>query len=126
MLTALFAIALVAFLAVTGLTHVYYAQRDHLGNRWSARGSAELNAGHYGAAVNDFRAALLYSRDNYSYQLSLARIIHVFGDTKGLVMVQSRCLRGFETNRRPSRERAYHNTVCSVPWNLFASGGREV
>jgi tetratricopeptide (TPR) repeat protein len=75
MLTALFAIALVAFLAVTGLTHVYYAQRDHLGSRWSARGSAELNAGHYGAAVDDFRGALIYSRDNYSYQLSLAEAL---------------------------------------------------
>jgi tetratricopeptide (TPR) repeat protein len=74
-LTLLFAVALVAFLAVTGLTHVYHAQRDHLGTRWYARGSAELNAGHYGAAVNDFRAALLYSRDNYSYQLNLAEAL---------------------------------------------------
>ena len=74
-LTLLFAIALVAFLAVTGLTHVYYAQRDHLGTRWYARGSAELSTGHYGAAVNDFRAALLCSRDNYSYQLNLAEAL---------------------------------------------------
>lgn len=35
MVATLFAVALVAFLAVTGLTHVYYAQRDHLGSRWS-------------------------------------------------------------------------------------------
>lgn len=72
MLTMLFAIALVAFLAVTGLSRVYYAQREHLGNRWFSRGSAELSAGHYAGAVGDFRAALLYSRDNYSYQLNLA------------------------------------------------------
>lgn len=63
--------ALVTFVAVTGLSHVFYAQRRHLGSRWSARGSAELSAGHYGAAVSDFRAALLYSRDDYSYQLGL-------------------------------------------------------
>ena len=48
----------------------------------------------------------------------LARIIHIFGDTKGLFMVQSRCLRGSETNRRPLRERAYHNTACPLPGNF--------
>src|SRR5271166_685696 len=50
--------------------------------------------------------------------LALTWIIHVFGDRKGLLMVQSRCLRGFDTNRRPFRERAYHNTACSLPGNF--------
>jgi tetratricopeptide (TPR) repeat protein len=74
-LTVLFATALVFFLMVTGISHVYYAQQEHLGNRWFARGSAELNAGHYGGAVSDFRAALRYSRDNYSYQFNLAEAL---------------------------------------------------
>src|SRR5215831_1408091 len=37
---------------------------------------------------------------------SLARIMHVFRDTKSLFMVQSRCLGGFETKKRLSLERA--------------------
>ena len=38
------------------------------------------------------------------YRAALARIVHDFEDTKSLFMVQSRCRRGFETNRRLSRE----------------------
>jgi tetratricopeptide (TPR) repeat protein len=75
MLAVLSALAVVFFLAVTGLSHVYAAQREALGNRWFSRGSTELNASHFGGAVSDFRAALLYSRDNYSYQLNLAEAL---------------------------------------------------
>ena len=75
LLAVLSALAVIFFLAVTGLSHVYRAQQEHLGNRWSARGRAEFNAGHYGTAVSDFRAALIYSRDNYSYQFNLAEAL---------------------------------------------------
>lgn len=75
LLTVLFALAVALFLVVTGLSHVYHAQQESLGNRWFTRGSSEFNAGHYGAAVSDFRAALLYSRDNYSYQFGLAEAL---------------------------------------------------
>ncbi len=50
-----------------------------------------------------------------SFYHPLTLKIHVFGDRKGLLMVQSRCLRGFDTNRRPFRERAYHNTAFLFP-----------
>jgi tetratricopeptide (TPR) repeat protein len=67
--------AVLSFLAVTGLSHVYYAQRQFLGNRWFARGTADLKARHFEAATAEFRNALLYSRDNYSYQLNLAEAL---------------------------------------------------
>jgi tetratricopeptide (TPR) repeat protein len=75
MLTVLSALAVVFFLGVTGLSRIYRAQQERLGNRWFTRGRTELDAAHFGGAVSDFRAALLYSRDNYSYQLSLAEAL---------------------------------------------------
>lgn len=81
MLVVLSILALISFLAVTGLSRVYHAQRASLGDRWFSRGVAELNAKQYGAAVTDFRAALLYSRDEYSYQLNLAEALIGLGHT---------------------------------------------
>ena len=75
MLVLLSILAVVFFLSVTGLSRVYHDQRASLGDRWFSRGLADLNAKHYDAAVTDFRAALLYSRDEYSYQLNLAEAL---------------------------------------------------
>jgi len=75
MVGVLFAFAVVFFLAVTGLSHVYHAQQESLGKRWFTRGSTELTAGRFGNSVSDFRAALLYARDDYSYQLNLAEAL---------------------------------------------------
>src|SRR5215467_5700252 len=69
------ALAVAFFLLVTGLSRAYQAQRESLGNRWFQRGMTELSAKRYDAAVTDFRAALLYSRDNYAYQLYLAEAL---------------------------------------------------
>lgn len=75
------ALAIVFFLIVTGLSRLYQSQRQALGNRWFTRGVAELNARNYLPAVSDFRAALLYSRDSYSYQLNLAEALIGEGHT---------------------------------------------
>src|SRR5947209_20409186 len=75
MLGLLTAVSVVFFVAVTGLSHAYEQQRAALGNRWFSRGVADLNAHNYAAAVTDFRAALLYSRDSYAYQLNLAEAL---------------------------------------------------
>lgn len=75
MLGWLTALAIVFFLLVAELTHIYQDQRQSIGNRWFDRGVAELKAERYDAAVSDFRAALLYSRDNYAYQLNLAEAL---------------------------------------------------
>lgn len=63
------------FLAVTGLSRVYFRQRESLGARWFNRGISDLKAKNFDAAVTDFRTALLYSRDDYSYQLNLAEAL---------------------------------------------------
>lgn len=81
MLVLLSILAVAFFLAVTGLSRVYHAQRASLGDRWFSRGVADLNAKHYDAAVTEFRAALLYSRDEYSYQLNLAEALIGLGHT---------------------------------------------
>src|ERR1700722_4664199 len=65
----------ILFLAVAGLPRAYHAQRRALANRWSSRGVVDLNAGRFDRAVTEFRAALLYSRDNYDYQLNLAEAL---------------------------------------------------
>ncbi|MGD0179961.1 MAG: hypothetical protein ABSC15_09125 [Terriglobales bacterium] len=72
-LALLSAMAVLCFLAVGGLSRMYHSQQDALANRWFARGSADLKDAHFDRAVADFRAALLYSRDNYDYQLNLAQ-----------------------------------------------------
>lgn len=74
-LALLSALAVVFFSAVTGLSRAHYTQREALGQRWFSRGVADLNSKRFDAAVTEFRSALLYSRDNYSYQLSLAEAL---------------------------------------------------
>ncbi|MFZ3263629.1 MAG: tetratricopeptide repeat protein [Terriglobales bacterium] len=75
MLALLCIATVVFFVAVTGLSRIYHAQQDSLANRWFSRGVTDLAAHRYGAAVTEFRTALLYSRDDYSYQLNLAEAL---------------------------------------------------
>jgi tetratricopeptide (TPR) repeat protein len=81
MLALLTGLAIVFFLIVTGLTSVYRAQHEALGDRWFQRGVADLNAHRFEPAVMELRAALLYSRDNYTYQLNLAEALIGMGRT---------------------------------------------
>lgn len=74
-LALLSALAVVLFLAVSGLSRIYRAQQGSLGNRWFTRGAAELKDQRFDRAVSDFRTALLYSRDNYTYQFNLAEAL---------------------------------------------------
>jgi tetratricopeptide (TPR) repeat protein len=74
-LVMLLALAVLLFLGVTGLSHVYHAQQKSLGNRWFTRGVTDLKERRFQPAVAEFRTALLYSRDNYSYQLNLAEAL---------------------------------------------------
>jgi tetratricopeptide (TPR) repeat protein len=75
MLAMLAVLAVIFFLAVTGLSRAYQAQRNSLGERWFTRGVADLSAKRFDKAVTEFRAALLYSRDDYPYQLNLAEAL---------------------------------------------------
>jgi tetratricopeptide (TPR) repeat protein len=74
-LVLLSVLAVVFFVAVSGLSRVYHAQQESLGNRWFMRGTADLKEEGFDRAVGEFRTALLYSRDNYSYQLNLAQAL---------------------------------------------------
>ena len=75
MLAVFSVLAVVFFLGVTVLSRVHQAQRQAIGERWFNRGVADLNAKRFDAAVTDFRAALLYSLDDYSYRLNLAEAL---------------------------------------------------
>ncbi len=74
-LALLTGLAVVSFLAVTGLSRLYQAQQESLATEWSARGVHDLNAGHYKLAITEFQTALQYSRGNDDYQLSLAQAL---------------------------------------------------
>jgi tetratricopeptide (TPR) repeat protein len=71
-LALLSGLAVIFFVAVTALSHLYQAQQEFLGNRWFMRGTTDLKQRHFDAAVAEFRSALLYSRDSYAYRLNLA------------------------------------------------------
>jgi tetratricopeptide (TPR) repeat protein len=68
-------LAVVSFLAVTGLSGIYHRQQAALGERWYRRGQADLAAGHAESAVTAFHSALRYSRDDFAYQLGLAQAL---------------------------------------------------
>ena len=75
MLAVFSVLAVVFFLGATVLSRAHQGQRQAIGERWFHRGVADLNAKRFDAAVTDFRAALLYSPDEYSYQLNLAEAL---------------------------------------------------
>jgi tetratricopeptide (TPR) repeat protein len=74
-LALLTGLAVVFFLAVSALARIHDAQRESLAERWAGRGIASLNARQFAVAVEDFRIALLYSRDESAYQLNLAQAL---------------------------------------------------
>ncbi len=75
MVALLTALAVVLFVGVTALSRVYHTQQDALGERWFRRGRADLQRQQFDPAVVEFRGALLYSRDNYQYQMNLAEAL---------------------------------------------------
>lgn len=74
-LALLIGLTVLFFLAVSALARVHDAQRESLAQRWAQRGVDNLKAQQYTPAVEDFRTALLYDRDNGAYQLSLAEAL---------------------------------------------------
>jgi tetratricopeptide (TPR) repeat protein len=74
-LALLSAAAVICFLAVSGLSSISHAQQRSIASQWFDRGAADLKRQQFGRAAEEFRTALLYSRDNYSYQLKLAEAL---------------------------------------------------
>lgn len=72
-------IAIVAFAAVTRLVTRLKANEKQIAWHAYEAGLAEIHANRPEIALDDFRAALSYDRDNPSYQLSLARALRDTG-----------------------------------------------
>ncbi|MGA8184310.1 MAG: tetratricopeptide repeat protein [Terriglobia bacterium] len=69
-------VLLVVFFVITGFTvKRYHAAQAALGGRWYQRGDAALQANRPEEAVNDFHTALIYARDNATYQMRLAEAL---------------------------------------------------
>jgi len=128
-LALLTGLAILMFLFVAGLSRLYQAQQQSLAVRWSARGQTDLQAHRYTAAVADFRAALLHSRDSYSYQLDLAQALLGMNRTdeayaylinlwdrqpeNGIVNLElARIAAG--KNQTPQAMRFYHNAIYAT------------
>jgi tetratricopeptide (TPR) repeat protein len=129
MLALLAVFGVLFFLGAAGLSRAYHAQREALGNRWFNRGVEDLQARRYDRAVTEFRSALLYSRDNYDYQLNLAEALIGLGQTNGsysyLVNLWEREPENGLVNLELARiaaqrgqteqaQRYYHNTIYAV------------
>ncbi len=74
-------LAVLSFLAVAGISKVYFREQQFLGDRWFSRGVAALQNGQSDQAVNSFRSALRYSPNNYTYELSLAQALAALNRT---------------------------------------------
>ena len=79
--TILFVTAVLAFLAVSHLVARFRQQEKALGRHLYEQGQAEYASGDPERAIADFRAALTYNRDDFQYQLSLARALRDSGRT---------------------------------------------
>jgi tetratricopeptide (TPR) repeat protein len=139
MLALVAGLAVVFFLAVTGLSRAYQAQRESLGSRWFGRGVADLKAGHFDGAVTEFRSALLYSPDDYSYQLNLAEALIGMKRTAeastylltlwerqpddGLVNLELARIAA-QKERTDQAQRYYHNAIYAT-WPDDAEGKRR-
>ncbi len=62
-----------AFLVTRSLVGEYRATEDRLAVGWYEQGESDLKAGRLGAAIDDYRAALAYARDDPTYRLRLAQ-----------------------------------------------------
>jgi tetratricopeptide (TPR) repeat protein len=139
MLALLAMLGVIFFLAVAGLSRAYHSQRDSLGNRWFSRGVADLSARHFDSAATEFRAALLYSRDNYDYQLNLAEALIGLKRTgeaysylvnlwdrqpeDGVVNLELARIAA-QTGRTEQAQRYYHNAIYAT-WPSDQEGRRR-
>lgn len=78
-LAVLTLIAIVSFAAVSRLAKRLKANEKQIGWHAYEAGLAEVQTGHPERALDDFRTALTYDRDNPTYQLSLARALRDTG-----------------------------------------------
>ena len=75
LLAGLILIIAAFFSLTTFASHTYRRKEDQFGRRWFARGEEALKRSQPAVAVEDFRNALAYSRDNDLYRLRLAQAL---------------------------------------------------
>ena len=68
-------LAILFFLFVNRLVSRFREQEKALARRLYAQAEIEQKSGRAGQAIEDFRVALSYDRDNFQYQLTLARAL---------------------------------------------------
>ena len=68
-------LAILFFLFVNRLVNRFREQEKALARRLYAQAEIEQKSGRAGQAIEDFRVALSYDRDNFQYQLTLARAL---------------------------------------------------
>lgn len=76
------ATAVAMFFIVAVLSNTYTARSQAKASEWYSKGIADLQTRHTDKAVNDFRVALTYWRDNYAYQVSLAKSLLTLNRTE--------------------------------------------
>ncbi len=123
-------VLLVVFFAITGfVVKRYHATQKALGGHWYQRGEAALKANQPLKAVDAFHTALVYSRDNSTYQMRLAEAL-VRSDhlSEAQVYLQTLWIRepgngtvNLELGRLAARQsdvpealRYYHNAIFGV------------
>jgi len=69
-------VVIVAFFSLTTIAaHAYHRKQEQFAAQWYGRGEEALKRSHPAEAVEDFRNALAYSRDNDVYRLRLAQAL---------------------------------------------------
>src|SRR5687767_14258984 len=76
---ALVAIAIIGFLLTAAAARAFHANDEALGREWFVSGEQALRDGRSQQAVEDFRSALMVSRDNRRYRLRLAQALVASG-----------------------------------------------
>jgi tetratricopeptide (TPR) repeat protein len=75
-LLAVLIVVIAAFFSLTTFAaHAYHRKQEQFGASWYDRGEKALKRGQAAKAVQDFRNALAYSRDNDRYRLRLAEAL---------------------------------------------------
>lgn len=133
------ALALLGFLAVGRLTSRFQEQQKALARHLYQQGLADQRAGKFDLALEHFRAGLTYDRDNFQYQLSLARALRDSGRTEEaetyLISLWERAPQNGAVNlalgrlaaRRKELDKIiqyYHNAIYGV-WDSDAEQNRQ-
>jgi tetratricopeptide (TPR) repeat protein len=138
-ITVLSVLALLSFAGVGRLVHRFQEQEKALARHLYDRGLSEQQQGKPNLALEHFREALGYDRDNFQYQLSLARALRDSGRTGEaetyLISLWERSPQNGAVNlalgrlaaREQSLERViqyYHNAIYGV-WASDADQNRR-